>query len=60
VEKMGVKLTPDQVAAVIYKAAHGKKLHWKMGGGAKILLFIFWAFPFLKRSIIKSVSLASE
>lgn len=27
-DKMGVKLTPDQIAEIVWEAAHGTKLHW--------------------------------
>ena len=27
----GAKLTPQQIAEIVWKAAHGKKVHWKPG-----------------------------
>jgi short-subunit dehydrogenase len=54
IEKMGVHVEPRQVAETVWKAAHGSKIHWKMTGALKLLLSLFWAFPFAKRSIIKS------
>lgn len=59
VNKKGIKLAPDQIAAAVWKAAHRKKLHWKLGGPAiYFLLFLFWAFPFYKRSLVKSLALS--
>jgi NAD(P)-dependent dehydrogenase (short-subunit alcohol dehydrogenase family) len=61
VGKMGVKLTPGQIAAAVWKAAHQRKLHWKLGGPAiHFLLFLFWAFPFSKRRLVKSLALAPK
>ncbi len=51
-KKYGPRLTADQVAAVIWKAAHKKKIHWRVGG-VNFMEFLLWAFPFAKRSIIK-------
>ncbi len=53
IEKLGIHLTPDKVAAVIWKAAHKKKLHWRIGGGLKFMEFMLWAFPFSRHSIVK-------
>lgn len=59
VNKMGIKLTPEQIAAAVWKAAHDKKLHWKLGGPAvHFLLFLFWALPFSRRRLVKSLALS--
>ena len=53
VEKLGVNLTADQVAEVVWKAANGKKLHWQMGGSIWTALLLTF-FPFLKRPLVKA------
>jgi NAD(P)-dependent dehydrogenase (short-subunit alcohol dehydrogenase family) len=54
IEKMGINVEPRQVAETVWKAAHGSKIHWHMTRALKLLLALFWIFPFAKRSIIKS------
>jgi NAD(P)-dependent dehydrogenase (short-subunit alcohol dehydrogenase family) len=56
IEKMGVHVEPEQVAAAVWDAAHGHRLHWKITGMMKLLLFLFWAFPFARRPIIKALT----
>jgi short-subunit dehydrogenase len=58
VDKMGVNVEPAQVAETVWKAAHGAKLHWRMTAGLKMSRVIFWAFPFMKRSIIKKQAMS--
>jgi len=58
VDKTGVNVEPAQVAETVWKAAHGAKLHWKMTAGLNLALAIFWAFPFMKRSIIKKQAMS--
>jgi len=53
VEKLGVNITPDQVAETVWKAAHQKKIHWGVGG-SKLASFLFLVMPFAKRAFIKS------
>ncbi len=60
VEKMGVKVETAQVAETVWKAAHGSKVHWKMTGALRLLLVLFWAFPFAKRSIIKAQTISPD
>ncbi|MBI5586598.1 MAG: SDR family oxidoreductase [Deltaproteobacteria bacterium] len=61
VGKMGIKLTPDQIAKAVWKAAQQQKLHWKLGGPAiHFLFFLFWAFPFAKRRLVKSLALGPQ
>ncbi len=51
VEKLGIKITPDQVAQLIWKSTFKNKVHWtyKM----KPFLFLTWLFPFARKSIVK-------
>ena len=37
VDKMGVKVTPQQVAKTVWQAVHGKRSHWRVGLDAKVL-----------------------
>lgn len=36
-EKLGVKMTPDRVAETVWRAAHGRRLTWRIGFDAKLL-----------------------
>jgi NAD(P)-dependent dehydrogenase (short-subunit alcohol dehydrogenase family) len=53
VDKMGVNITPEQVAEVVWKAAHGRKVHWKVGGLLKFLVFITNLLPFISRGLVR-------
>jgi len=53
VEKLGIALTPEQVAHTVWKAAHKKKIHWVLGG-SPLLSLVLAFLPFLKRPLIKA------
>jgi len=55
--KMGVKVEPRDVAAVVWKAANGSGLHWRMAD-TKLLGFATWLMPFAKRFIVKKLTMA--
>jgi len=57
IKKMGIKLEPSDIAKIVWKAAHGKKLHWWVGGATYVLFGLFWLLPFVKRSIIKKLTI---
>ena len=55
-EKMGAKIMADDVANLVWKAAHKKrKIHYQMGS-TKLMALLFHLFPFLKRMVMKAVS----
>lgn len=58
VASTGVNLTAEQIAALVWKAAHGNKLHWKIHYLTYVLFFTFWALPFLKRPVVKHLCLS--
>lgn len=37
IERLGVKITPQQVAAAVWKAAHGNRVHWRVGVDARLI-----------------------
>ena len=37
IERMGVKVTPQQVAATVWKAVHGNRVHWRVGLDARVI-----------------------
>lgn len=53
IEKLGVNITPVQVAETVWKAAHKKKIHWQLGGSLPVSILLL-LFPFLKRPFIKA------
>jgi len=53
VDRLGVKLTPEAVAETVWKAAHGKKVHWKTGLFLKLMVFANSCFPFANRTMTK-------
>lgn len=59
INKMGIKLAPIDVAKTVWKAAHKKKLHWKMGGSTHALVVLFNLLPGLRRPIVKSLTISA-
>jgi NADP-dependent 3-hydroxy acid dehydrogenase YdfG len=37
IERLGVKITPQQVAQAVWKAAHGDRVHWRVGLDARLI-----------------------
>jgi NADP-dependent 3-hydroxy acid dehydrogenase YdfG len=58
VQSTGINVQPRQVAKTVWKAAHGKKIHWKIHYLTYLLFASFWAFPFLRRPIAKYLCLS--
>ena len=54
IETMGVKAQPEDVAAIVWKAVHGRRAHWRVGFDAKlshfsVRLFGSWVAPIYAR-----------
>ncbi len=60
VEKTGIKLRPEQVAAVVWKAAHRHKLHWKMQASTYLFLLVFRLFPAIRRPVVRYLALTPQ
>ena len=56
VRRLGVRVSPEKVAATVWRAAHGKKLHWKIGATIRVLMFGMWALPFARRFLVKTLT----
>jgi short-subunit dehydrogenase len=39
IERLGVKITPQRVAATVWKAVHGNRVHWRIGLDARMTNF---------------------
>ncbi len=50
-EKSGAKVTAEQVAKTVWKAAHGRKVHWKIG--LKAAMFLISLAPYVTRRLVK-------
>jgi len=37
IDRLGVKITPQRVAATVWKAVHGKRVHWRVGLDARLV-----------------------
>lgn len=59
-EKMGVNVEPATVAEAVWKAAHSKKLHWKIGIPTHLLSALFRIVPFVRRYVVKTLTLPPE
>lgn len=51
----GARLTPRQIAELVYKAAQGRKVHWVPGLLLKTLNYVGGALPFVSRPTMKLV-----
>jgi short-subunit dehydrogenase len=56
IKLMGVFMGPKWVAKTVWKAAHRRKLHWKIGATLP-LAFLFWLLPFARRFIVKMLAM---
>ncbi len=56
IKTMGVKLAPIDIAKTVWKAANGRKLHWWVGGTTYALFGLFWLMPFVRRAIMKKLT----
>ncbi|CAM2184678.1 NADP-dependent 3-hydroxy acid dehydrogenase YdfG [Paraburkholderia sacchari] len=57
VRKTGINVQPEQVAEVVWKAAHGRKRHWKVHYLTHVLIAVFAMLPLLRRPIVKAMCL---
>ncbi len=60
VSSLGVPIGPREVAAAVWKAVHGKKVHWKVYWMTHLLFGLAGIFPFLKRTLIKRITLPPD
>ncbi|MCP5067953.1 MAG: SDR family oxidoreductase [bacterium] len=57
IDKMGVELVAEDVAAVVWQAAHGKKVHWPMTAKFKMLMWFIKFLPYAaSRAMIANVT----
>jgi len=57
VRSTGVNVQPQQVAEVVWKAAHGRKRHWKVNYLTYMLTVAFTLLPPLRRPVVKALCL---
>lgn len=55
-KKFGIPLTPKQIAKIVWKASHKKKVHWVPTIRLKVLSYLGNAFPFLGKPLMKLFS----
>ncbi|HSK81385.1 MAG TPA: SDR family oxidoreductase [Thermoanaerobaculia bacterium] len=51
----GAKLTPQQIAGLVWKAVHGTRVHWVPGLLLKTLNYLGGALPFVSRPTMRMV-----
>jgi short-subunit dehydrogenase len=54
-QTFGARLTPRQIAEVVWKAVHARKVHWVPGALLKVLNYLGGALPFVSRPTMKMV-----
>lgn len=60
VARMGVRLEPRDVAAVVWKAAGGRRLHYRVGWLLTLTVFFNWAFPLFRRRMTAFLALSKK
>ncbi|WP_372368194.1 SDR family oxidoreductase [Candidatus Uabimicrobium sp. HlEnr_7] len=55
-KKFGAQLSPQQIAKIVWKAAHKKKVHWVPTLQLKFLSYMGNAFPFMGKTLMKIFS----
>lgn len=56
-ERLGVRLTPEDVAQIVWRAARGRRLMWHVGGGYRLLRVLAKVLPgTLKRAMMRRIS----
>ena len=59
-ETFGAKLTPTEIAELVWQAAHGDKVHWVPGALLKVLNYVGGALPFVSRPTMRMVDRRKE
>ncbi len=54
-QTFGARLTPQQIAGIVWKAVHGRKVHWVPGLMLRMLNYLGNVLPFLSRPTMKLV-----
>lgn len=60
VDRLGVSIEPEAVARGVWKSAHGKRIHRRVGIMTVLSAFSAWAFPFAARRITKLLAFSPE
>jgi len=60
VARLGVHITPRQVAEVVWRAAHSQKRHWPVGWMMRLLWLTTNAFPFFQRPVVKLLAFSKH
>lgn len=60
VSRMGIRLEPPDVARVVWKAVHGKKVHWRVSLLLDLIVFLTWAFPFARKTSVRLLSFSTK
>lgn len=60
VKTLGVGLAPEDIAEIVWNAAHGKKVHWVPTAQLKILAFVSRLFPFVQRPSMRFLARLPE
>lgn len=56
VDRLGVSITPEQVADVVFQAQGKKKIHWHVGALLKLLVAGATLLPFARRFLVKTLT----
>jgi NAD(P)-dependent dehydrogenase (short-subunit alcohol dehydrogenase family) len=54
----GIRLRPEQIASVVWRAVHGNQLRWHVHALTHLLGFVFWLLPFARRPLVRRLCLS--
>ncbi|MFZ5572698.1 MAG: SDR family oxidoreductase [Thermodesulfobacteriota bacterium] len=60
VGRMGIRLEPADVAEVVWKAAHGNRVHWRVGLLLDLIVFFSWLLPFTRKTTTRWLAFSTR
>ncbi len=59
VTRLGVHITPETVAATVWNASRGRRVHWKISMSLRLLIFAAWLMPFARKSLVRALTFSA-
>lgn len=60
VSRLNVTITPETVAASVWKAFHRRKIHWNVGAMLMLLQAVCTLAPFVRRPLVKALAFSGK
>lgn len=56
VRRLGVRLSPEAVVEVVWRASRQRRLHWTVGRLLPFMMALSWALPWIRRPLTRRLS----